>query len=66
MGCKYCRGKLLGSEPLSSITVAPGLNSDYFPEVIVDDTFLYIFCQCGKKVVIKIKYCPICGRRLEE
>lgn len=61
MMCEFCNKQELGSRPIS----------DRFKfkipiETIIDDTFLYNYCDCGHHTVLEIKYCPMCGRKLTE
>lgn len=58
--CEYCGGYNLGSKPISD-------QFDFSPciESIVDGCFLYNICDSGHKTVLKINYCPMCGRKLE-
>ena len=52
--CEYCK-KNMESKYISN---------KYTIETIVDETFLYNYCHCGSHTVIKINYCPMCGKRL--
>ena len=55
--CEYCEKDYLNSKPIEN---------RYAIDIIVDDTFLYTYCECGSHVVAKINYCPMCGRKLRE
>lgn len=57
--CEYCNGEELSSKPISD-----QLNFKSEIETIIDDMFLYTYCNCGRKSVLRINYCPICGRKL--
>ena len=56
--CKYCKENMEG-QPI------PG-EGEIAIETIVDDVFIYDYCDCGKHTVKKINYCPMCGRKLGE
>lgn len=36
----------------------------YAIDLQIDNEFLYAWCKCGRKVVIEVNYCPMCGRDL--
>lgn len=57
--CKYCEGSFVGETPPVEIT---NIGDDI--EILIDGGHLYAYCQCWKKTVAKIKYCPMCGREL--
>ncbi len=59
--CEFCNGEELSSKPISD-----QLNFKTSLETIVDDTFLYNYCDCGRKTVLRINFCPMCGRKLSE
>lgn len=59
-GCKYCKGEFIGENPISTLGNDCGIDS------IVEDEFLYNFCNCGIKSIVKINFCPMCGRRLPQ
>lgn len=59
--CEFCDKDELESRPIS----------DQFSfkipiETIVDDVFLYTYCDCGHHSVLRIRFCPMCGRELDE
>jgi len=54
--CKYCKGDMNGEY----------IESRYAIDIMCDDLFLYCWCDCGKKTVIRINYCPMCGRKFGE
>lgn len=59
--CEFCCKEELESRPISDqFNFKPAI------ETIVDDGFLYNYCDCGHKSVLRIKYCPMCGRELSE
>lgn len=55
--CKYCESesyKLIGKMPTTN-------------EVYINNGTINAFCGwCGCSTVVKIKYCPMCGRKLVE
>lgn len=53
--CKYCKENMQG-EPIED---------RYAIETMIDGIFIYNWCECGKKTIFKINYCPMCGRKLE-
>lgn len=57
--CEYCNGEYLSSKPISD-----RCNCEVSIESIIDGEFLYNYHISGHKTVIKINYCPICGRNL--
>ena len=57
-GCEYCKGEFIGENPIVTLGNDCGIDS------IVEDDFLYNFCNCGTKSVVEINFCPMCGRRL--
>lgn len=58
--CEFCEKDDLESKPVSEqFSFTPGI------ETIVDDVFLYNYCNCGRHTVLRIHYCPMCGRRLD-
>ena len=57
-GCKYCKGEFIGENPIVTLGNDCGIDS------IVEDEFLYNFCNCGTKSIVKINFCPMCGWRL--
>ena len=59
-GCKHCKGEFIGENPIVTLGNDCGIDS------IVEDEFLYNFCNCGTKSVVKINFCPMCGRRLPQ
>ena len=59
-GCKHCKGEFIGENPIVTLVNDCGIDS------IVEDEFLYNFCNCGTKSVVKINFCPMCGRRLPQ
>ena len=52
--CEYCK------EDMESKSIS----NKYAIETIVDGEFLYNYCECGLHTVVKINYCPMCGRKL--
>ena len=53
--CKYCKDNMEGQP----------LNIDWNNiELIVDNCFLYAYCDCGYRNITEINYCPMCGRKL--
>lgn len=57
-GCKHCKAKgPMEGEPITDPISAI--------ELMVDGVFLYVWCECGTHIVKEIKYCPMCGRKLE-
>lgn len=59
-GCEYCKGEFIGENPVFTLGNDCGIDS------IVEDEFLYNFCNCGTKSIVKINFCPMCGRRLPQ
>ena len=59
-GCKHCKGEFIGENHIVTLENDCGIDS------IVEDEFLYNFCNCGTKSVVKINFCPMCGRRLPQ
>lgn len=49
--CEYCEKDYQNSKPI--------LN-EYAIDIIVDDTFIYAYCECGKHIVAKVNFCPMC------
>lgn len=54
--CKYCKGDMEGKP----------IENRYAIETMVDDIFLYNWCECGRHTVDEINYCPMCGRYLKD
>lgn len=54
--CEYCKENMEGKY----------VEDRYSIETMVDDTFIYNWCECGRHTVIKINYCPMCGRNLKD
>lgn len=53
--CEYCKNNMEGQP----------LNIDWNSiELIVDNCFLYAYCDCGYRNITEINYCPMCGRKL--
>lgn len=52
--CEYCKENMEGKVIQNNTAI----------ELIVDSTFLYSYCECGRHAVHEIKYCPMCGRKL--
>lgn len=52
--CKFCKTYMRGK--------TLGYNKDYTLAIenIVDGSFLYSYCSCGRHSVISINYCPMC------
>lgn len=42
------------------------IEDKYAIETMVDDIFLYSWCECGRHTVAEINFCPMCGRDLRE
>ena len=57
--CEYCKGEFIGQNPIVPLGNNCGIDS------IVEGECLYNFCNCGTKSVVKINFCPMCGRRLQ-
>ena len=56
--CEFCENKVdMGNKPIEN---------RYGIDLMIDGSFLYAWCDCGRKVVKEIIFCPICGRKLEE
>jgi uncharacterized OB-fold protein len=56
--CEYCEGKELDSKPITEY------EEGFSQEVQIDDGLIYIYCECGRHLVTRINYCPMCGRKL--
>lgn len=54
--CEYCKQDMEGKS----------IENRYAIETMVDDIFLYNWCECGRHTVDEINYCPMCGRKLKE
>lgn len=54
--CEYCSKENMENKPIHNMTI----------ETILDDIFLYLCCDCGRHQVVKINYCPMCGRKLSD
>jgi len=52
--CEYCKQDMEGKS----------IENRYAIETMVDDIFLYNWCECGRHTVAEINYCPMCGRKL--
>lgn len=48
--CEYCKEDMEGKP----------IENRYAIETMVDDVFLYAWCDCGKHTVARINYCPMC------
>lgn len=60
--CKYCSGEFVGDKPITPISD----NSVSGITLLVEGVFLYSYCKCGVNTVAKIKYCPMCGEKLDD
>ena len=56
--CDFCKEDMEGK----SLPVEGEHSIDTF----IDDIFLYEYCECGRRTVKEINYCPMCGRKLKE
>lgn len=54
--CEYCKDDMQGKP----------IENRYAIETIVDDCFLYAYCDCGRHTVVPIHFCPMCGRKLPD
>lgn len=54
--CEYCKENMEG-QPI------PG-EGEIAIETVVDDVFIYDYCDCGRHTVKRINYCPMCGKKL--
>ena len=52
--CEYCKEDMEGK----------AIENRFSIETMVDDVFLYAWCNCGLRTVAEINYCPMCGRKL--
>ena len=55
--CKYCKDDMEGeaiSDQYGVIAI----------ETIVTEGCMYNYCDCGRHSIVQIKYCPMCGRKL--
>ena len=52
--CKYCKNDMEGEY----------IENKYDIETMVDDVFLYNWCDCGRHVVVRINYCPMCRKKV--
>lgn len=56
--CEFCKNKVdMGNNPIED---------RYGIDLLIDGEFIYAWCECGRKVVKEINYCPMCGRKLSE
>lgn len=53
--CEYCKCDMEGES----------LEDRYAIESMVDNVFIYNWCECGKHTIYEINFCPMCGRRLK-
>jgi hypothetical protein len=54
--CEFCENaEEMGNKPIED---------KYAIELLIDNEFLYVWCDCGRKLVTEINFCPICGRDL--
>lgn len=53
--CEFCEKNNLESKMIED---------KYAIDLQIYDDFLYAWCDCGRKVVVNINYCPMCGRDL--
>lgn len=51
--CKYCKENM----------ESEWIEKDY---IMLDNKFLYFWCDCGRKCLAEINYCPMCGRELND
>lgn len=58
--CKYCDGDFVGDKPICALTN----KETHGIEIIVENGFIYAYCKCGRKSVVEINYCPMCGEKL--
>lgn len=54
--CEYCKEDMEGKS----------IEDRFAIETMVDDVFIYNWCECGRHTVIRINYCPMCGRKLDD
>ena len=52
--CEYCKEDMEGKQ----------IEGEGIIETLVDECFLYVWCECGYRRIFEINYCPICGRKL--
>lgn len=57
--CKYCENQFIGDKPIMPLYKVGGT------ELIIENGFLYAYCECGRHVVTGIQYCPKCGEKLD-
>ena len=55
MDCEYCKEDMEGKPIEDKLSI----------DTMVDDIFIYNWCDCGRHTVIEISYCPMCGRKLD-
>ena len=56
--CEFCENKIdMGNKPIED---------RYGIDLLIDGEFIYVWCECGRKLVKEINYCPMCGRELSE
>ena len=55
MECEYCKEDMEGKPIEDKLSI----------DTMVDDIFIYNWCDCGRHTVIEISYCPMCGRKLD-
>lgn len=53
--CEFCEKDDMRNKPIED---------RYAIELQIDEEFLYAWCDCGRKLVKEINYCPMCGRDL--
>ena len=59
--CKYCEDNEAILETTERITATD--DGDVF-DIQIGEDMLYVWCDCGRHQVKQIKYCPMCGERL--
>lgn len=53
--CEYCKEDMQGKP----------IEDKFAIETMVDDVFLYNWCECGRHTIDEINFCPMCGRNLK-
>ena len=56
--CEYCK-KDMESKPIAES------DENHAHDIIVSDGCVYTYCDCGRHMVTKIKFCPMCGKKLK-
>lgn len=62
MSCEYCETKLVVHKNEEEAPYKPIFNG--LTEVLISNGKLCAYCSCGKFVITKINYCPMCGDKL--